>query len=116
MNRIYTMVKSCSECPEQYEMFYKGKRAGYIRVRFSIFILQYPDALGSLLIHDDSISGYGSFTDNERHEALNLSVKIVDRIHRPIMRKVENFCSKHFKLKFNLIYKVEGVNDSKRIR
>lgn len=37
----YIVERTCSACPEQYDVFYDGRQAGYLRFRFGRFTAYY---------------------------------------------------------------------------
>lgn len=63
-------VKTCSACPEQYEVF-KGRRkqVGYVRLRWGSLTCEYPDVGGEYIYTANIGNGYtGEFENQEQRE------------------------------------------------
>lgn len=56
---------TCGECPEQYDVYFKGKKSGYIRLRSGYFSVTYPDALEKLLYSHQFENKYMGTFDNQ---------------------------------------------------
>ena len=61
----FILEKTCSACPEQYDVYLDNKQVGYLRLRHGYFTCNYPDCSGEL-IHVDCPKGDGEFCDDER--------------------------------------------------
>jgi hypothetical protein len=72
------MQCTCTAAPEQYELFKDGAPAGYIRVRWSHFTVDFPEAAGECL-HDGSADGFGCFTDSEREACLLMAIDLIEK-------------------------------------
>lgn len=71
--------KTCSACPEQYDVFEGEKQVGYVRLRHGYLRCDYPDC-GDDTIFDESFDdGWkGEFEDdNERNKYLILIAKAI---------------------------------------
>lgn len=66
------LVQTCGACPEQYDVTYKYKEAGYLRLRHGFFTVQYPDASGKI-IYSAEPEGDGIFRDDERDYYLTMA-------------------------------------------
>lgn len=67
-------TKTCSACPEQYDVFYEGNKVGYVRLRHGEFRVDYPDCLEKTLLHINCNEGDGYFDDEEaRLKYLNMA-------------------------------------------
>ena len=79
MNIIgYNLKKTCDACPEQYDVFLDGERAGYLRLRHGVFSVEFPDCGDIMLWQTDRPSGDGIFDENEREYFLEAAVKLID--------------------------------------
>ena len=65
------LVQTCSESPEQYDAFYKGKQVGYLRLRHGEFRVDYPGCGDETIYYSEEMNGDGKFEDNEREQFLN---------------------------------------------
>ncbi|KRA41681.1 hypothetical protein [Devosia sp. Root635] len=70
------MERTCSAAPEQYEIFRGDDAAGYIRVRWSRFTVDYPSA-GDEILFDGSTDGFAAFTDSERDSYLLMAIDLI---------------------------------------
>lgn len=62
----YSLLETCSACPEQYDMFNKdGHMVGYFRLRHGIFTVEYP-GVGGELVYLTYTEGDGVFEQYER--------------------------------------------------
>ena len=67
------LIKTCSACPEQYDV-YKGKvQIGYLRLRHGFFRADYPDC-GGESVYEAEPEGDGIFEDHERDKYLSAAV------------------------------------------
>ena len=71
-----TVVLTCRDVPEQYEITKNGAPSGYVRVRWGGMTVSYPDAGGEDL-YDGSVDGFGGFTDHEREAKLLLALGLI---------------------------------------
>ena len=73
-------VQTCMACPEQYEVFIENsKQVGYIRLRWGILRVDYPDCLNETIYTHDFEEGFkGTFSDGERDEYLNMIADIIN--------------------------------------
>ena len=71
-----TMVQTCSAAPEPYDVFKDGKPAGYLRVRWSGFTVDFPTASDECL-YDDSVDGFAAFSDAEREPKMLMAVDLI---------------------------------------
>jgi hypothetical protein len=62
-----TLELTCGACPEQYDVFYKGKEVGYLRLRHGHFRAECP--FGNT-IYEASPEGDGAFESHERDRYL----------------------------------------------
>lgn len=63
-------VKTCPACPEQYDVFYKGKQVAYLRLRWGYFSVDIPDACGKEIFGEqiDDSGWQGEFDNDERRQ------------------------------------------------
>ena len=67
------LEQTCTACPEQYDVFYRGRQVGYIRLRWGYLSVRYPDHAGEEIysyIFPDTWKG--SF-DSERERTFFLN-------------------------------------------
>lgn len=72
------LLKTCSGCPEQYEVFDGDKQVGYIRLRHGNLTVECPDCGGDL-VYEASPDGDGEFEDHERDYFLRFAVDAIQR-------------------------------------
>lgn len=59
------LVKTCSACPEQYDVLLEGDRVGYMRLRHGHFYASVPD-VGGQVVYEAEPRGDGCFDPDER--------------------------------------------------
>lgn len=63
--------QTCGACPEQYDVFYKGEKIGYLRLRHGYFRAEYK----GLIVYEKYPQGDGYFTNyEERKKCLRISI------------------------------------------
>lgn len=73
----YTLVQTCSACPEQYDVFdQEDKRVGYLRLRHGCFRADYLKCGGETL-YKASPDGDGCFEDYEREYHLYKAIRAI---------------------------------------
>jgi hypothetical protein len=80
----YNFVRTCSACPEQYEVYNKyGDHVCYVRLRYGNLTAEYPDVGGTEIYQDDIGDGWtGSFeSEGQRMFHLKMIASYLDRIH-----------------------------------
>lgn len=89
----FELKKTCSACPEQYDVYLDGKQVGYLRLRHGYFRCDYPDC-GGETIYSAYPKGNGSFFDDERDyyikQALEELRKKLNETTYEIKEKYEN--------------------------
>lgn len=81
----FILKMTCSACPEQYDVFYKGEQVGYLRLRHGVFTCSYPD-VGGETIYEAYPKGDGSFDYDERDFYIG---QALEHIKRKIFQKIE---------------------------
>lgn len=71
----YRLVKTCSACPEQYDVFLGDRLVGYLRLRHGFFR---AEALGEI-VYTSATQGDGSFAESERKTYLDKAIIEIDR-------------------------------------
>lgn len=67
MSDVVKLVETCPACPEQYDVHFRGRLVGYLRLRHGIFRADYYDRnKGKLTCYSARPNGQGRFEDNER--------------------------------------------------
>lgn len=67
MPDVVKLVETCPACPEQYDVHFRGRLVGYLRLRYGVFRADYYDReLGKLTCYRAEPEGQGRFADNER--------------------------------------------------
>lgn len=59
--------KTCTACPEQYDVFLEGEQVGYVRLRWGHLTVDCPDVNG-VQVYSACPVGHGEFEDNEERE------------------------------------------------
>lgn len=78
----YRLVRTCTACPEQYDVFLGELEVGYLRLRGGWFRADYPTC-GGATVYEASPRGDGIFEDDEREPHLRAAVAA---IHAAILR------------------------------
>jgi hypothetical protein len=60
----FTLKRTCSMCPEQYEVYLKDRHVAYIRLRHGELRVDYPDCGEGTIYYADTI-GDGCFKDED---------------------------------------------------
>lgn len=75
----YRLERTCSACPEQYDVFKDGKLVGYLRLRHGTFTVHCPDA-GGELVYEAEPKGDGMFdSEKERMEYLTCAIRHIQK-------------------------------------
>ena len=91
----YTLVRTCSACPEQYDVYNGKKQVGYIRLRHGIFRVDYLDCMQETLLCENDVNGDGMFYDDERPKYLLMAIEVIDkRIKLPPHQKSVKFAQR----------------------
>ena len=65
----YNFVQTCEACPEQYDVFYGVDQVGYVRIRYGVLSLYYPDVNGSMIYcfdyNDDWLGKFPTAEDRQ---------------------------------------------------
>lgn len=77
------LLKTCSACPEQYDVYRGGKQIGYLRLRHGHFRADYPDC-GGETVYEAEPRGNGAFDPDERSHFLSEAVRALKAHHRAI--------------------------------
>ena len=80
----YKLVKTCSACPEQYDVFKDGKQFGYLRLRNGHFYASVPDCSAEV-VYEASPVGDGMFDDDERDMYLTEAIEAIDRYYNDVI-------------------------------
>ena len=79
--------KTCTACPEQYDVMYDDQPAGYVRLRYGGLRVDYPECMDET-IYTANVGGEwtGSFeSDEQRQYYLNIIAdKIWGKIHKEV--------------------------------
>ena len=73
---MFVLQKTCSACPEQYNVFCNGEMVAYLRLRHGHFTVTCPDASGTD-IYSACPSGDGAFDSNEREYFLSKACEAI---------------------------------------
>jgi len=73
----YTLVRTCTACPEQYDVFKEGVQVGYLRLRHGYFRADAPDC-GGVTVYEAEPNGDGMFEVDERDHYLEEAIKAID--------------------------------------
>ena len=77
----YRLERTCTACPEQYDVLVENEQVGYLRLRHGEFRVEVPD-VGGRAVYEAAPEGDGIFEDEERDDYLR---QAVDAIHRNAM-------------------------------
>jgi hypothetical protein len=69
--------RTCSACPEQYDIKIDGEPAGYLRLRHSEFRADFPDCGGETVYESEAMNGDGLFDAEERGKFIGEAVTAV---------------------------------------
>lgn len=72
----FDLVKTCSGCPEQYDVYLGVNQVGYLRLRHGYFRADVPSC-GGKTVYQAHPSGDGYFMDWERAGYLNAAVAAI---------------------------------------
>lgn len=79
-----SFIKTCSACPEQYDVEYDGKQVGYIRLRYGGLTVEYPDVGGEIIYEASIGDGWwtGEFDSEEQRQyhLNNIADTILEKI------------------------------------
>lgn len=78
-----SFIKTCSACPEQYDVEYDGKQVGYIRLRWGGLTAEYPYVGGEIIYGVSIGNGWtGEFESEEQRQyhLNNIADKILEKI------------------------------------
>lgn len=75
------LVKTCSACPEQYDAYYKGAPAGYLRLRWGHFDVTCPGVVGDTVYEAEVGDGAwtGAFLEEEREGHLKAACEAIKK-------------------------------------
>lgn len=77
----YVLKLTCGGCPEQYDVFFNGVEAGYLRLRHGSFTATYPNPSGEEVYHALP-EGDGIFEPEERERYLREAIKAIHDFRR----------------------------------
>ena len=75
--------KTCSACPEQYDVDYNGKQVGYIRLRWGRLAVKYPDVGGEIIYEasiGDGLTGEFESEEQRQYHLANIADKILEKV------------------------------------
>lgn len=76
----YRLEKTCSACPEQYDVFANDQQVAYFRLRHGHFYAACPDVGGDIVYEADP-KGDGLFDDEERVKYLTEAILAVQEYY-----------------------------------
>ena len=74
----FLFEQTCESCPEQYDVYKHGEQVAYLRLKYGVFSVYYPDVGGELIFRANP-DGDGWFTDEERDLFLECAVSAIKR-------------------------------------
>jgi len=86
------LKKTCSACPEQYDVFLGEEQIGYFQLKHGLFNAKYPNSMGS--------SVYSCYTRVDRSLKEEERDKILTEACKAILVK-------HFRQEHNPLYRIE---------
>lgn len=78
---------TCSACPEQYEVYLNDRQVGYVRLRYGVLRVDYPECLDETIYVKKIGEEYtGQFESNgQRDYYLNLIADLIwEKIHKEV--------------------------------
>lgn len=75
------LVRTCSACPEQYDVFLEGEEVGYLRLRHGTFRAYYPNWMSDEVVYLANPEGDGVFTPEEREDYLTRAIEALLKRH-----------------------------------
>lgn len=72
------LVQTCGGCPEQYDVFRKGKKVGYLRLRHGYFTARMFSPSGEV-VYETMTIGDGIFDPSERDMQLKKAKDAIKR-------------------------------------
>lgn len=91
----YTLVLTCSACPEQYDVYNEDKQiVGYLRLRHGKFRCDAPSTFGET-VYSANPKGDGCFNDDEREYYLREAMGALEKFYeqhslKDILQKYSN--------------------------
>lgn len=71
----FRLIKTCESCPEQYDVFYKKRKVGYLRLRHGYFRAEcLPDGE---VVYSAEPRGSGQFKEDERRKHLTRACRAI---------------------------------------
>lgn len=76
------LIRTSQACPEQYDVLIDGQPAGYLRLRRSVFCVDYPES-GGETVYQAEPNGDGRLDDGERGKYIGAALAVlIDRHER----------------------------------
>jgi hypothetical protein len=92
------LIKTCSDFPEQYDVYANRTKIGYLRLRHGVFEAEYPDC-GGRVVYTSTPKGYGAFDDDERLSQLGEAIQSLLMAHAGNYATVSMISSGVFQVK-----------------
>lgn len=82
MNEL-KFVMTCGACPEQYDVYLNDEKVAYVRLRWGVLSVSYPDVRGDIIYeHDFNEEFKGGFGVGEREKYFEIiKKKIIERLN-----------------------------------
>jgi len=75
----YRLERTCSACPEQYDVFLAERQVGYLRLRHGFFSVYCPSCdIHADLVYESEPKGDGIFEEDERMQYLTAAIEAID--------------------------------------
>lgn len=74
----FILNKTCSACPEQYDVYKGGTQVGYLRLRHGRFRADVPDC-GGATVYSAYPNGDGIFDSDERDHFLGEAIDAISK-------------------------------------
>lgn len=85
----YDFICTCVVCPEQYDVFGNGKQVGYVRLRYGVLTLDYPNINGKEIyrfLYDNE--WLGSFmSEEDRDFQFSVMSRIIEEYEKRSIEK-----------------------------
>lgn len=73
----YDLVRTCTACPQEYDVYKNGEQVGYLRLRHGTFRADVPDC-GGKTVYLSHPKGDGTFYDDEEDLYLTRAINAID--------------------------------------
>jgi hypothetical protein len=86
------LIRTCTACPEQYDVYDDVRQVGYLRLRHGVFYADYfpPNSGERIGVYEASPQGDGIFAPEERVHYLNYACRAIQQAIASGMTKLQD--------------------------